>query len=76
MANVSNMIRRNQIAELYNRCREFRADKLSPVLNPDLLEACRSIPELDQFSKELDRMLLDFERDLIKFADDKFPMSG
>lgn len=76
MANVSNMIRRHQIAELYNRVREFKADKLSPILNPDLLEACRAIPELDDMSRELDRMLLDFELKLIKFADDKYPMNG
>lgn len=40
--NMANQKARNQIAELYNRYREFRSDKLNPVLNPDLLEACRA----------------------------------
>lgn len=73
---MANQKARTQIAELYNRSREFRADKLSPVLNSDLLEACRAIPELDDMSRELERMLLDFELKLIKFADDKYPMNG
>ena len=70
---TDNQKARLQINELYSRVLEFRAEKLSPVLNPDLAEACRAIPELRQFQDELETALSLFNNRLLKFAFEKYP---
>lgn len=71
---MTNLQARQHIAELYDRVREFRSDKLNFVLNPDLAEACRKIPELNDLENELENTLLIFNNKLLQFAQNKYPM--
>lgn len=71
---MTNKRAREHIAELYNRVQKFKVDELSLVLNPDLFEAYKAIPELSSFTDDLNKLLNDFNDKLIKFADDKYPL--
>lgn len=72
---MTNKEARLLINELYSRVRNFQSEGLSSIVNPDLFMACEKLPELKQFETNLQKMLNEFNEQLIKFADEKYPIN-